>query len=111
MMQTGITLLETAGAIACLCNGCLRISHLPDYPEDGIAVCAHCGVDICWCEACMELLAKLRAGVRDSKELGLKISLAEWTWNETDGWEKIAIASFQHALGREPLHFIFLRPL
>ena len=88
MMQINTNPLETAGAIECLCNGCLRVSRIPDYPEDGIAVCAHCGVDICWCDICMALLTKLRAGVRDNKALGLKISLAEWTWNETDGWEK-----------------------
>jgi len=39
----------------------------------------------------MALLTKLRAGVRNNTELDLKISLAEWTWNETDGWEKAVI--------------------
>jgi hypothetical protein len=88
MRQTDIHSPETAGAIECLCNGCLRVSRIHNYPEDGIGVCAHGGVDMCWCDICMALLAKLRAGIRDSREFDLKISCAEWTWNETDGWEK-----------------------
>jgi len=77
------------GPIECLCNSCLRVSRIDNYPEDGVALCAHCGDDVCWCDSCTETLSKLRAGIRNNTELGLQGSLAEWTWNETDGWKKI----------------------
>jgi hypothetical protein len=66
------------------------------YPYGGAALCAHCGADVCWCSRCTETLRQLRAGIRDHKALGRQGVLAEWTWNETEGWVKMAIAFFTH---------------
>lgn len=78
--------------IECLCNGCLRVSYIDAEPENGEALCEHCGWEMCWCGRCMDTLAKLRAGIRDPKQLHMQRSSADWTWSETDGLKNITVA-------------------
>lgn len=59
-----------------LCQDCLRPN--PAHP-DNKGQCATCGGETCSCMACLDTLARLRAGERDKARLGLRVNLAGWS--------------------------------
>lgn len=62
----------------CLCCDCLR--ELPGWFDDNeIAVCSHCGGELCDCPACLDTLRLLKLGVRDAATLGLYQDVVSWS--------------------------------
>lgn len=59
-----------------LCQDCLRPN--PAHP-DNKGQCVGCGGETCSCLACLDTLARLRAGERDKARLGLRVNLAGWS--------------------------------
>ncbi len=59
-----------------LCQDCLRPN--PVHP-DNKGQCTTCGGETCSCLACLDTLARLRAGERDKARLGLRVNLAGWS--------------------------------
>lgn len=59
-----------------LCQDCLRPN--PAHP-DNKGQCTGCGGETCSCMACLDTLARLRAGERDKARLGLRVNLARWS--------------------------------
>lgn len=59
-----------------LCQDCLRPN--PAHP-DNKGQCAACGGETCSCPACLDTLARLRAGERGKARLGLRVNLAGWS--------------------------------
>jgi hypothetical protein len=59
-----------------LCQDCLR----PNTADpDNKGECTGCGGETCSCLACLDTLARLRAGERDKARLGLRVNLAGWS--------------------------------
>ncbi|MBE7556803.1 MAG: hypothetical protein HS126_37650 [Anaerolineales bacterium] len=59
-----------------LCQDCLRPN--PAH-ADNKGQCVECGGETCSCLACLDTLARLRAGEKDKARLGLRVNLAGWS--------------------------------